>query len=125
MTDQSSACLCGRTPDPGVRPAPEFGCRCLDEVMTTARDVEIGTYTAERAEALRRGEIPAQTYRSYQQFTDPMLSAAAAEARPRDPDTLRWMGYADQELTRLRTLLSLPTRPGYAQGRPQYQDGDR
>lgn len=63
----------------------------------------------------------AKTYRSYHDFTDPMLRAAAAEAGGLGADTLRWMGYADQELARLRRYEGLPLRPGYALGRPQYK----
>lgn len=77
-------------------------------------------------EAVRRedsytSQSVAQTYRSYHDFIDPMLRAAAAEARGLGADTLRWMGYADQELAHLRRSLSLPLHPGYAAGRPQYK----
>jgi hypothetical protein len=64
---------------------------------------------------------PAKTYRSYEHFTDPMLRAVAASPS-RDADALRWLGYADQELKRLREQLGLPTSPGYALGLPQYDD---
>jgi hypothetical protein len=64
----------------------------------------------------------ARDYRGHQDFTDPMLRAAAAGLSDEihRADTLRWMGYADQELTRLRQLLDLDGQPGYASGRPRY-----
>ena len=72
----------------------------------------------------QHGVSPAATYRSYEQFTDPMLRAVAASPT-RDADALRWLGYADQELKRLREELRLPPSPGYALGRPQYADWER
>lgn len=66
-------------------------------------------------------ESVARTYRGYHEFTDLMLRAAAAEAgRALGADTIRWMGYVDQELCRLRSILDLDCQPGYASGRPQY-----
>jgi hypothetical protein len=65
----------------------------------------------------------AKTARHYADFTDPMLRAASSNGGEHmDCDSLRWMGYADQELTRLRELLGLPVRPGYGSGRPLYRE---
>ena len=52
-------------------------------------------------------------------LTDPMLHAAA-EALRDHPDHLRWLSYADDEMTRLRDLCGLSTPTGYAQGKPNY-----
>ncbi len=49
---------------------------------------------------------------------DPMLHAAS-EALREHPDHLRWLGYADAEMARLRGLLDL-TCTGYAAGEAQY-----
>ncbi len=52
-------------------------------------------------------------------LTDPML-AAAAEALRDHPDHLRWLGYADHELARLRGVCGLPAPAGYSGGLPNY-----
>lgn len=64
----------------------------------------------------------ARTFTSYQEFSDPMLVAVAASNPRPDADAIRWLGYVDQELKRLRELVGLATRPGYAQGIPQYDE---
>lgn len=63
---------------------------------------------------------PAKTCWTFSDLTDPMLVAVAASGADMDPDALRWLGYADQELTRLREAAGLDVRPAYAGGRPQY-----
>lgn len=65
-------------------------------------------------------DTPAADYSNYTDFTDPMLLAATAAWTNARFDALRWMGYADQELARLREELGLPTKPPYAVGRPTY-----
>jgi hypothetical protein len=78
--------------------------------------------TDPRAAALDVPEEVARTCYGPRNFIDPMLRAASGQAEGLDADTLRWMGYADQELSRLRAILDLPRCPGYAQGRPQYAE---
>jgi hypothetical protein len=50
---------------------------------------------------------------------DPMLRAAAEGVQ--GVDYLRWLGYADDEMARLRDRLGLPVPSGYSQGKPNYQ----